>query len=184
MSCSALYLHAAWCGTHDSVMDLDRLMLRHFLAALAYRTQKAVRGHPEGFGEYRAAKGVRTPCELVRHMRSVLGYACTFFEGGEYYAEPLASLDAELDRFHEMLARLGRHFDTDSFDRMSPERFLQGPLSDAMTHVGQLAMLRRLADAPVAPENFILADIDKDNVSSKQPDPVAPDKDWRTPDGE
>lgn len=165
-------------------MDPDRVLLRHFLAALAHRTQKAVRGCPEGFGEYRAAKGVRTPCELVRHMRSVLGYACTFFEGGEYYAEPSATLEAELDGFHEMLARLGNHFALGSLERMSPERFLQGPLSDAMTHVGQLAMLRRLANAPVAPENFILADIDRENVSSIQPDPAAPDEDWCTPDGE
>ena len=165
-------------------MDSDRMMLRHFLAVLAYRTQKAVRGCPEGFGDYRVAKGVRTPRELVRHMRSVLGYACTFFEGGEYYAKPLATLEAELERYHEMLARLGNHFASGSFDRMSTERFLQGPLSDAMTHAGQLALLRRLANAPVAPENFILADIDGENVSSLQPDPVAPDDDWRTPDGD
>lgn len=177
-------LHTTCLGEHDGVMDTNRVMLRHFLAALAYRTQKAVRGHPHGFGEYRAAKGVRTPCEIVRHMTSVLGYTCTFFEGGNYSPEPLATLEAELERFHKMLAKLSSHFALGPFDRMTPERFLQGPLSDAMTHAGQLAMLRRLANAPVAPENFILADIDSENVSSDQPDPAAPDEGWHTPDGE
>jgi len=157
-------------------------MLRHFLAAIAYRTQKALRGRPAGFGEYRAAKGVRTPRELVFHMTNVIGYARTFFVGGEYRPDRLPTLDDEVERFHGMLASLGEHFERGSFDAMAPERFLQGPLSDAMTHAGQLALLRRLADSPVPPENFILADVDAANVGPDQPAPVSPDAEWHTPD--
>jgi len=116
-------------------------------------------------------------------MTNVIGYACTFFEGGHYLAEPLVTLDDELERFHKMLARLSSHFALRPFDQMPPERFLQGPLSDAMTHAGQLAILRRLASAPVAPENFILAHICAENVGPDQPPPVAPDADWHTPNG-
>ena len=70
-------------------------MLRHFLAALAYRTQKALRGAPPTFGEFHAGHDVRTPAELVLHMTSVLGYARTYFVGGRYRPEPLPTLAAE-----------------------------------------------------------------------------------------
>src|ERR687896_1658750 len=92
-----------------SSMDEKRGLLRHFLAALAYRTQKALRDAPAEFGDFRAAEGVRTPAELVRHMTSVLGYARTFFVGGSYRAEPLPTFDEEIARFHEMLASLSDH---------------------------------------------------------------------------
>jgi len=164
-------------------MDAKREMLRHELAAIAYRTRKALRDAPAEFGDLRVAAGVRTPRELLRHMSGVLGYARTFFTGGTYRPAPLATLEEELERLHELLASLSEHFAADSFERMSPEAFLQGPLSDAMTHAGQLAMLRRLAGSPVPPENFLFADIDADNVGPNQPDPVAPDDEWHTPDG-
>jgi len=114
-------------------------------------------------------------------MTSVLGYARTFFIGGVYQAEPLESLAAEVARYHEVLGSLSEHFRLGKFTSMSPERFLQGPLSDAMTHVGQLAMLRRLHNAPVPPENFIMADIHSDNFSAHQAVPVSPDDHWHTP---
>ena len=161
-------------------MDDKRSLLRHFLAALAYRTQKALRGAPETFGSFRAIDGVRTPAELVRHMTSVLGYARTFFIGGRYWPDTLPSLREEIDRFHEMLADLGRHIESGAplRDEMTPERLLQGPFADAMTHAGQLAMLRRLAGVPVPPENFIVADIRSDRLGSDQADPVSPDREW------
>jgi hypothetical protein len=164
-------------------VDTKREMLRHFLASLAYRTQKALRGAPSGFGEFRIAPDVRNPRELVKHMSGVLGYARTFFIGGDFKPELLATLDEEAKRFHTILESLSEHFSTGDFSNMSPERFLQGPLSDAMSHAGQLAMLRRLFDAPVPPENFIMADIQASNVSERQPDPASPDMDWDTPDG-
>ena len=80
-------------------MDGKRVLLRHFLAALAYRTQKALREAPSDFGSFSAAQGVRTPAELVRHMTSVLGYARTFFIGGRYWPDPLPSLQDEVLRF-------------------------------------------------------------------------------------
>ncbi len=161
-------------------MDVKRNLLRHFLAALAYRAQKALRGAPVGFGTFAAAEGVRTPIQLVRHMTSVLGYARTFFVGGRYSPDPLPSLEEEAVRFHGMLEDLARHLQggTPLAQGMSAERLLQGPLSDAMTHAGQLAMLRRLAGAPVAPENFIVADIDADRCGPQQPDAVSPDDVW------
>ena len=74
-------------------MNEKRELLRHFLAALAYRTQKAVRGAPAGFAEFGAGNQIRTPKELVRHMTSVLGYARTFFLGGVYRPEQLETFE-------------------------------------------------------------------------------------------
>lgn len=160
-------------------MSEKRDMLRHFLAALAYRTQKALRGCPESFGDFSGGNQTRTPAELVRHMTSVLGYSRTFFIGGSYRPEPLPTLADEIERFHEMLGELNKHLQngTPLID-MTEEQLLQGPFSDAMTHAGQLAMLRRLAGVPVAPENFIVAVISAENVGADQPAPASPDKNW------
>jgi hypothetical protein len=161
-------------------MDDKQSLLRHFLAALAYRTQKALRDAPAEFGDFQAGGGVRTPKELVRHMTSVLGYARTLFVGGRYWPEALPSLHDEVTRFHDMLATLAEQIDSgkEMRDGMSPERLLQGPLSDAMTHAGQLAMLRRLAGVPVPPENFVMADINSERLGPQQPAPVSPDNEW------
>ncbi len=163
-----------------SCMEEKRELLRHFLAALAYRTQKALRDAPAEFGNFRAAEEIRTPAEMVRHMTSVLGYARTFFVGGHNRPEPLPSLTEEILRFHEMLEDIARHIEigTPLLEGMSAERLLQGPFSDAMTHAGQLAMLRRLAGFPIAPENFIVADIDAERLGSEQAEPLSPDEEW------
>jgi hypothetical protein len=161
-------------------VDDRRALLRHFLAALAYRTQKAVRDAPPDFGVFRAAEGVRTPAQMLCHMTSVLGYARTFFVGGQYWPDGLPSLQEEIERFHEMLRDLARHLEAGSplLGGMSEDRLLQGPFSDAMTHAGQLAMLRRLAGAPVPPENFILADINPERLGPDQSEPARPDAIW------
>jgi len=158
----------------------ERKLLRHFLAALAYRTQKALRDAPAEFGDFEAGGLVRSPKELVRHMTSVLGYARTYFVGGQYWPTALPSLDEEVARFHEMLESLASHIDQGDplLDQTTAERLLQGPLSDAMTHAGQLAMLRRLFGSPVAPENFIVADVDSQRLGVEQAAPVSPDKEW------
>ena len=154
--------------------------MNHFLAALAYRTQKALRDAPADFGSFRVIEGVRTPAELVRHMTSVLGYARTHFIGGRYCPEPLETLEEEIARFHEMLGTLAEHLRNGDplLEGMSEERLLQGPFSDAMTHAGKIALLRRLAGAPVPPENFIVAQIEPDRLGPDQAKPHSPDKVW------
>jgi hypothetical protein len=160
-------------------MDPHRALLKHFLAAIAYRTQKALRGAPDSFADFRAGVNVRTPHELILHMTGVLGYARTFFRSGIWQPEKLPTFDAEVRRFHEVLEGLGRLIENETPQHeISPEVLLQGPLADAMTHVGQLAMLRRLAGAPVAPENFIFAKVSAGNLGPDQPPPAAPDPGW------
>jgi hypothetical protein len=157
----------------------QRALLVHFLAALAYRTQKALRGAPPSFGTFSAGRDVRTPAELVRHMTSVLGYARSCFIGGRYRAEALPDLGAEVARFHEMLGSLAGHLEAENpLLGVTAQQLLQGPLSDAMTHAGQLALLRRLAGAPVAPENFVDAEVSAATLGPDQPLPRSPDRSW------
>lgn len=160
-------------------MDDKRKLLRHFLAALAYRTQKALREAPPEFGDFRVADKTRTPHEIIQHMDSVLGYARTFFIGGKYRALAFPDFEGAVRHFHEILADVGRHLEEGSpFHGITAKRLLQGPFSDAMTHAGQLAMLRRLVGSPVPPENFVFADIDADNLGPHQPPPARPDREW------
>ena len=160
-------------------MDIQRETIRHFLAALAYRTQKAIRDCDDNFHDFEAGNGIRTPKELIRHMASVLGYARTFFIGGVYRAEPLAKFSQEVERFHDNLEDLSAHLATGSdLQKISLTQLLQGPISDAMTHAGQLAMLRRMAGSPVPSENFIFAEISPDILGSNQPKPAAPSSVW------
>ena len=161
-------------------MDRDRELLRHFLAAIAYRTQKALRDAPPQYPTFSAGNRVRTPVDILRHMTSLMGYVRTFFVGGQYprQLEPLPTFKEEIARFHEMIEAVGKLLASDAKPSISTEQLLQGPFADTMTHVGQLAMLRRLADAPVAPENFIYADIRAERLHANQPPPAKPDENW------
>jgi hypothetical protein len=162
-----------------SESDAKRALLRHFLAALAYRTQKALRGAPAAFAFFDGGNKIRAPKELLRHITSVLGYARTFFSGGTYRAEPLDTMEAEIARFHDMLAQLGAHLANGTpLHGITEERLLQGPFADAMTHAGQLALLRRLAGVPIPPENFVFAEIRGDHLGEDQAEPVSPDAEW------
>jgi hypothetical protein len=162
-------------------MTRDRELLRHYLGAVAYRAQKALRGAPPHYPGFDPGHRVRTPVEILRHMTSLLGYARTFFVGGSYPVEPepLPTFEAEVARFHGMLGALDAVLADETLTPViSTEQFLQGPFADVMTHVGQLALLRRLAGAPVPPENFIHADVRSSRLGTDQPLPARPDEDW------
>jgi hypothetical protein len=103
-------------------MDEKRQMLRHFLAALAYRTQKALRGAPSDFSSFRAEHNVRNPHELIRHMDSVLGYARTHFIGGTYRPPEFSEFKEAVLHFHGVLADLARHLELGTeFKAITPE---------------------------------------------------------------
>lgn len=136
--------------------------------------------HPPDFSEFRAGTHVRTPHELLWHMTGVIGYARTMLHGGDFAPPRLPAFADEIARFHATLGALRDDFaDAALVATISDAQFLHGPLADAMTHAGQLALLRRLAGAPVPSENFIHADVDAKNVGEEQALPAAPDSWWR-----
>lgn len=158
-----------------------RQVVEHLLAAIAYRTQKALRDAPAHYPDFSPGEQCRTPVEILRHMTSVLGYARTFAVGGSYPVkpEPLPNFDDEQRRFHAMLESLRDTLAPDgSLGALTPTQLLQGPVADVMTHVGQLAMLRRMAGSPVAPENFIFAEVSSAHLGADQPRPARPDEHW------
>ncbi len=157
----------------------DRIVLRHFLASIAYHLQKAIRNAPPEYWTFSAGLRVRTPEAILRHMTGVLGYARTFFLGGTFQPTLLRQINDEVCRFHEILEDISRLLDEDApLQDIHELQLLQGPLSDVMTHIGQLSLLRRLQGNPVPPENFIYADISADRLGPEQPDPKRPDDYW------
>ncbi|MCH8122463.1 MAG: hypothetical protein IH853_05015 [Bacteroidetes bacterium] len=165
-------------------MTVENVLLKHFLAGLAYRTHKAVSGAPPGFATFQAAPGVRTPHQLIHHMSGVMSFALGHLVNCELRFESHDSFDQELERFHSILDQIGDILDSDPvFVDSSPKQLLQGPFADAMTHVGQIAMLRRLSGSPIPPENFHDADISADNLTRVQSSPVSPDEYWLDADG-
>ena len=150
-------------------MSTERALLHHCLAVLAYRTQTALRDAPAHFSSFQAGAGVRTPVELLHHMTSVLTRTADRLSDTE--SAPLEQLpfDGAVDRFHVSLRALAVALKSASLrdDRLA-ERLLQGPLSDTMTHVGQLALLRRLAGSPIEPEDFFRASISLENLGPHQ----------------
>lgn len=150
----------------------DRHLLRHTLATLAYRAGKVLRDAPEGFAGFRAGDSTRTPAEILAHLGDLLGWALSMADGAQRW-NPEAPLpwEQEVARFFAALERLdGRLAATEPL-AIPPEKLLQGPIADALTHVGQLAMLRRLAGAPVRGENYSRAEIEVGRVGADQAQP-------------
>jgi hypothetical protein len=150
--------------------DGARQMLRHTLATLAYRGGKALRGAPDGFAAFDATPGGRTPGQILAHVGDLLDWAHALADGHHTWrnSEPLP-WDDEVARFFAGLERFDRRL-ADGMPLGHPaERLFQGPVADALTHVGQIAMLRRMAGAPIRGENYFKADIHAGRVGADQP---------------
>jgi hypothetical protein len=130
-----------------------RTAARTLLASLAFRMRHAWRDAPPGFATFRAAPGVRTPTEITEHVTGLLRFAGTALGGEARGAGAPGTTDgAPLAAFEAAAGRLdGRLLDGVASDaQLAPDAMLRGPLADALTHAGQLTMLRRLLGAPVA----------------------------------
>jgi hypothetical protein len=153
--------------------DRDRALLRHMVATLAYRGGKALRGAPDGFGDFQPPGVMNVPRVLLAHVGDLLEWACRFCAGHEdqfTIAEP-GAWDDEVARFFAALDRLDRAAQADPPPTASIERLFQAPIADALTHIGQLALLRRLAGAPVLGESYRLAEIVAGRVGPEQAPP-------------
>jgi hypothetical protein len=144
-------------------------MLRHTVATLAYRSAKAMRGAPAHFAEFHASETTRTPSQLVAHIADLLDWTLAMAQGRqEYHDSPHLSWDAGVARFHQALEALDAYLASDQPLQAPAEKLFQGPIADALTHVGQLTMLRRLAGAPIRGENYFKADIAAGRVGAEQ----------------
>jgi len=148
------------------------LLLRHTLATLACRGGKAVRDAPAGFGDHRAGPSSRTPVEILAHVGDLLDWAVGLADGRHEWREatPLP-WEQEIERFHAGLAALDERLAATEPLGFSAERLFQGPIADALTHVGQITLLRRMARAPVRGENYFKAEITAGRVGQEQTSP-------------
>ena len=156
----------------DEVTAGKRELLRHAVATLAYRASKAIRNAPPELAGFRAGEVTRTPLQLVAHLSDLFDWALSMAEGQQrWHVSTPGTWDDEAARFFSSLARFDAFLASDQPLGTRPEKLLQGPVADALTHVGQLMMLRRLANAPVRSENFAIADIVAGRVSVEQSAP-------------
>lgn len=134
-------------------------MLRHTLATLAYRLGRALDGAPADFGAFRAGESVRTPVEILAHMGDLMDWAAGLTEGVHQWngSTPLP-WDAEIARFHAALQKLDARLAAGPLS-CDEKRLFQGPIADALTHTGQIALLRRMHGMPVKPKNYFKAEI-------------------------
>ncbi len=152
--------------------DSGREFLRHCVATLAYRGGKAVRGAPPGFAAFEGGGGVRTPLAILSHVNDLLDWMGHLMEGSHVWHDAVPTAwEAEVARFFEGLARVEARLRSDTPLGYPVERLFQGPVADALTHVGQIALLRRLAAHPVRGENYFKADIRAGRVGPEQAPP-------------
>ncbi|MGH9431268.1 MAG: hypothetical protein ACRD3T_06970 [Terriglobia bacterium] len=159
--------------TQPAAPDPGRQLLRHTVATLAYRGAKVVRGAPAGFAEFRAFEGTRTPGQLLAHIGDLLDWALAMSQGKQEWrdSDPLPwqegtqRLFTALRAFDDVLAS-GEPL------QASAEGLFQGPIADALTHVGQIAMLRRMAGSAVRGENYFGAKIAAGRLGPEQAAPV------------
>ncbi len=156
--------------TREETRDETPHLLRHLLATIAFRGGLCLRGAPDGFADFQAGADVRSPIDLVRHLSRLMEFTGRILRGGEPVRSqggrqaggtPSADLSwpQELDRLSEAMATLDGVLATAPLAAADVDAVIQGPLADALTHVGQLATLRRLAGAPIAGANYPRAPI-------------------------
>jgi len=152
--------------------ETSRQLLRHAVATLAYRGGKALRGAPDSFADFRAEAKVRTPGQILAHLGDLFDWALSIAKGKQEWHDsaslPLSEgtkrLFASLEAFDTFLA-------SDIPLECPAERLFQGPVADALTHVGQIAILRRLAGVPIRGENYFVAEITVGRVGADQAPP-------------
>ena len=152
-------------------LDTTNAFLRHLVATLAYRAAKVLRDAPPGFAEFSAGPTMRVPVQILAHLADLMGWAVRTAQGELLWrAEGTRDWDTEKRRFFDGLTTLDRVLASDA-PVANAELLIQGPLADALTHVGQLAMLRGAAGAPVRPESYARAEIVAGRVGPEQAPP-------------
>ena len=155
-------------------MSFDRASLRHAVATLAYRAAKTVRGAPESFAGFKPGPTSKTPAEIVAHMGDLFDWALRLARGESRWTVAVPQpWPAECARFFAALGAFDDFLASEAPIAYDLDRLFQAPVADALTHTGQLAMLRRLHGAPMKGESYNRAEIVVGRVGAEQtpPDP-------------
>ncbi len=152
-------------------MEEKREFLRHAVATLAYRANRALEDAPDDFAPF--SGGGRAPVQILAHIGDLFDWALSIVQGQQSWhnSKPLAWPD-EVQRFFSALQAFDAHLASSEPLHAEVEPLFQGPIADALTHVGQIAMLRRMAGCPTRGENFYVAAIVKGQTGADQPAPI------------
>jgi hypothetical protein len=150
-------------------MGDSREFLRHTLATVAYRGAKAIRGAGPDFAEYGSPETARTPAKILAHIGDLMEWGFSMADGSRKWNDsaPLA-WEQESQRFFATLKKFDDYLASDKPLEVSAEKLFQGPIADALTHVGQIAMLRRLAGVAIKGENYFVAEVIVGRVGADQ----------------
>jgi hypothetical protein len=149
--------------------DVKRELLRHTVATVAYRGGKTLRNAPEGFAGFAVCPKTRTPGQILAHIGDLLDWALSIAKGKqEWHDSAPIPWDQEIERFFAALRAFDNYLSSDDPIEGSVEKLFQGPIADALTHIGQIAMLRRLAGSPVKGESYLRAEIVTGRVGAQQ----------------
>ena len=151
----------------------DVIALRHTVATLAYRASKVVRDSPAEFSGFSAGQGARSAGGVLAHMGDLLDWALSLARGEERWHDWPPSLWADdTARFFAALTRFDDYLASGTPLHAPAEKLFQGAIADALTHVGQIAMMCRLAGAPIKAENYYVARIETGRTGVDQNAPV------------
>ena len=153
-------------------MDPQVSLLRHAVATVAYRGGKAIRGAPAAFANFRISESSRTPVEILAHIGDLFDWALAMAQGRhEWHSSTPLAWDEEVKRFHRTLGAFDGYLASGLPLGCPVEKLFQGPVADALTHIGQIALLRRAAGAPIRAENYFKAEIAAGRVGADQATP-------------
>jgi hypothetical protein len=153
-------------------MSDSRAFLRHILATVAYRGGKAIRNPGPTFADYRPAETSRTPAKILAHIGDLMDWGLTMSEGRrEWHDSTPLEWEKECERFFTALKKFDDYLASEKPLQVSAEKLFQSALADALTHIGQIAMLRRMAGVPIRGENYYVADITVGRVGADQAAP-------------
>jgi hypothetical protein len=152
--------------------EADRTFLRHTLATVAYRGAKPLRDAPPDFANFPIPNSPRTPLKILAHIGDLFDWALSIAAGKQFWKDATPqSWHAEVERFFFTIKAFDDYLASDQPLHETPEKLFQGPIADALTHIGQLAMLRRSSGQPMKAENYHKAEIATGRVGADQPKP-------------
>jgi hypothetical protein len=130
------------------------------VATVAYRGGIAVSGAPENFAAFSVNETARTPGEILAHIGDLLEGSLYLLKGEMVHlTSPPLPWGEEVSRFFSAAERLDAYLGSGAPLACPVEKLIQGPVGDALTHVGQIVMLRRVAGSPVRAESYFTAEI-------------------------
>lgn len=122
---------------------------------IQYRLEKSIRNADEKYFDFKPGKESRSPNEILSHLIDVGNYTFSMLDK-PYSTNKESTLSTKVnENFLVLKSVLSKEVINDTMSK----RLINGPLSDTLTHIGQLAYLRGLHGSPIGHENYSKADI-------------------------